>query len=150
LFVLPEPNKNKIKGDINDNSIAFFEGSAIHVSGFDYDEGYKPAIEEARVGIEKIKKYMQNSPRDMTGPFSNYYKESSGNICEKFYIFKVQCTGYKKAGKKYIEFNFIGDPSGDDWKTNKMMVCDGGWYFWNIMYDVSKKRVYDLRINGVG
>lgn len=61
-----------------------------------------------------------------------------------------QYVGIVRGGKRFIYGNFL--PKGSDgwgaWRTEAMIVCDGGPVFFGVEYDVEKDRITDLAFNG--
>ena len=36
----------------------------------------------------------------------------------------------------------------DRWLTNRIMVLDGGSYYWNVKFNLDKNELFELDING--
>ncbi len=53
-----------------------------------------------------------------------------------------------KKGEKEVWINFFCSIMKDNWKTDLVMVHDGGNCFFNIKVNLTKKEYSDLRING--
>jgi len=61
-----------------------------------------------------------------------------------------QYVGIVRGGKRFIYGNFLPKASGDwgAWRTEPMIVCDGGPVFFGVEYDVEADRITDLAFNG--
>lgn len=80
-------------------------------------------------------------------------QNSSGNtfytdILEKKDKYSVQLFSKKDGEKDVVFLNFfILDYKSDDFYTKRVVVWDGGSYFWHISYDVQKDEFFDVWIN---
>ena len=53
-------------------------------------------------------------------------------------------------GEKVVWINFFcGKPETKTWKTNIISVRDGGNCYFNLKVNLSKKKYYDYRVNGI-
>lgn len=105
---------------------------------------WQPSIYEVEEGIKGLKEYLMAVVKN-TGK-SDYKKIE--NIVRNFDIYKIQCSGEIKNGRKIIHFNmFIGNFE-KEWKNQKIVVKDGGNLFWNINYYIQQKKYEELCING--
>lgn len=61
-----------------------------------------------------------------------------------------QYVGLVRGGKRFIYGNFLPARNGDwgAWRTEPMIVCDGGPAFFGVEYDVEKDRITDFAFNG--
>lgn len=61
-----------------------------------------------------------------------------------------QYVGIVRGGKRFIYGNFLpkGSRNWGAWRTEPMIVCDGGPVFFGVEYDVEKDRITDLAFNG--
>jgi hypothetical protein len=64
--------------------------------------------------------------------------------------YKRQYVGYiNKEGDSIIWVNFIwGKHISDTWNKDVVIVLDGCSYYWNIKVNLSKKKAFDLQVNG--
>jgi hypothetical protein len=73
-------------------------------------------------------------------------------IHKKLHKYKRQYFGYTdKNGDRILLINcFWAKDKGDKdrWLTSRIMVLDGGSYYWNIKFNLDKKQLFDLDING--
>lgn len=85
--------------------------------------------------------------------FAYLLQNSSGNtfytdILEKKDKYSVQLFSKKDGEKDVVFLNFfILDYKSDDFYTKRVVVWDGGSYFWHISYDVQKDEFFDVWIN---
>jgi hypothetical protein len=70
--------------------------------------------------------------------------------------FTFQYIGVTIKKKKYIYLNAFRLDNDDDfktffknWKTDPIVMCDGGDYYWGVLFDLDKLKFRDLAINGV-
>ncbi len=61
-----------------------------------------------------------------------------------------QYVGIVRGGRRFIYGNFLPAKQGDwgAWRSEPMIVCDGGPVFFGLEYDVEKDRITDLAFNG--
>jgi hypothetical protein len=71
--------------------------------------------------------------------------------------FGFQYLGVVIDGKRYIYINAfnIGNPENLDslyknWKTSPIVMCDGGDFYWGVLFDIEKRKFSHLSINGIG
>ncbi len=60
-----------------------------------------------------------------------------------------QYVGYVRGGRRFVYGNFY--PSGDDlpaWRTEPIIVCDGGSAFFGVEYDVRAREIVRVDFNG--
>jgi hypothetical protein len=68
--------------------------------------------------------------------------------------FRVQAWGTEVDGKKLLHLNFFPEASASKeeefpgWKTQEVMVMDGGPSFWNLDIDLSTGKVVRFQTNG--
>lgn len=63
--------------------------------------------------------------------------------------FHRQYVGFIRDGKRYIYGNFYAGGFGlQDEQRQPMVICDGGNYFWGIVFTVESKSFEDLHFNG--
>lgn len=70
--------------------------------------------------------------------------------------FAFQYIGVTIKKKKYIYLNAFHLDEEDDlntfyksWKTDPIVMCDGGNYYWGVLFDLDRLKFSDLAINGV-
>jgi hypothetical protein len=62
-----------------------------------------------------------------------------------------QYLGVVVNGKRLIYINgFSAEKPGEHWKTEPVIICDGGGAAWGALYDPATRRFSDLALNGVG
>ncbi|NEX95311.1 hypothetical protein [Caulobacter sp. 17J65-9] len=62
----------------------------------------------------------------------------------------AQYVGIVRDGRRYVYANFFpaNGPWSDDWRTQPILVCDGGTSFFGVEYDVAAGRITQLAFNG--
>ncbi|MTI19633.1 hypothetical protein E1176_01225 [Fulvivirga sp. RKSG066] len=69
--------------------------------------------------------------------------------------FGYQYIGVTIKGKRYIYINaFHIDKNSfeqwyKNWETEPIVFCDGGDYFWGVLFDLKSEKFKDLNINGI-
>lgn len=68
--------------------------------------------------------------------------------------YKRQYFGYINKNNEHTLFIncFWGDEifHKNEWLKNRIMVLDGGSYYWNVKYNIEKDELFDLDVNGGG
>lgn len=61
-----------------------------------------------------------------------------------------QYVGLVRDGRRYVYGSFLPgrDVGRVDWRTQPVMVCDGGSSFFGVEYDVAARRITSLAFNG--
>ncbi len=69
--------------------------------------------------------------------------------------FAYQYVGVTIKGKKYIYINAFGNSIVEEYKkhhldftTKLVVVCDGGTFFWGVLFDIETKEFSELAFNG--
>jgi hypothetical protein len=63
--------------------------------------------------------------------------------------FNRQYIGFSKNGKRYIYGNFyIRESGAQHGGTIPVIACDGGDYFWGVVFDIKSKEFSDFSTNG--
>jgi hypothetical protein len=115
-----------------------------------FDKSYKPAtLSDADIiQIEKLidKKVSEvNDEVKATGHFKSEYIKNP----QKFYKQFIAVINSK--GEKEVWVNCCCTIyNRSDWKTQILLVLDGGSCFFNLKINLSSNTVYDLMINGSG
>lgn len=80
----------------------------------------------------------------------NYIRESINRIYNNLSKYRVQFLGVIVDDKKIIYCNFFPNREGDFtyWKEDLVVVMDGGFWFWQVEYDVKTEKCVNLQING--
>ncbi|NVO10807.1 MAG: hypothetical protein HXX16_12645 [Bacteroidales bacterium] len=120
----------------------------------------------SRAVPEKIENYYDltaNEIQKLENNFRNILEIKSSECCmtglkiEKLKGYIFQYTGIVLNGKKYIYINAFKVESKDDlktyykdWKTEPVIVCDGGESFWGALFELETESFSQLSINGIG
>ncbi|WP_298514229.1 hypothetical protein [uncultured Kordia sp.] len=66
--------------------------------------------------------------------------------------YAYQYVGFIYKGTRYVYINAFTIENATitrhDWKNIPMVVCDGGPQLWGVVFDMDKKRFYNLYLNG--
>ena len=101
----------------------------------------KVVEENNQIEKESLQKHNKEYPKqkwDETG-----FELGLGNRYYRQYVPVIN-----DKGEKEIWINFFCSTMGYNWKTNLILVEDGGNCFFNIKINLTKKEYSDLRING--
>jgi hypothetical protein len=77
-----------------------------------------------------------------------------GRKIQKLDDFAFQYIGVTIHGKKYVYVNsFYKDKENEslytNWKTEPIVMCDGGDHYWGVLFDLNRLRFRNLSINGI-
>ncbi len=79
-------------------------------------------------------------------------QSSTPIIHKNLHKYKRQYFGYiDKNGDRILLINCFWAKDRDDtdsWLTGRIMVLDGGSYYWNVKFNLDKKQLFDLDVNG--
>jgi hypothetical protein len=75
-------------------------------------------------------KYLTFKP---AGPLGNYYR---------------QYAGFVVAGRKIIFVNFFPTDISTQWRSEAVLMCDGGPSFWSVEYEVDEKKFVNAVASG--
>jgi hypothetical protein len=83
---------------------------------------------------------------------SSFCSESYPNeFVSKLDEFLFQYLGVFINSKKFIYVNaFVARDTKDRWRTEPVNVCDGGYGFWGVLYDLENFEFSKLEINSAG
>jgi len=115
--------------------------------------GFTPNIED----IEHVEKIIRRSIKELN---KNLVNQDSGPIIHKnLRKYKRQYFGkFNEKGQKVISIGFSWDKSRwkdkksgvDKWKTDELMVMDGGSNYWSISINLSTDEIIYFNVHGVG
>ncbi len=78
----------------------------------------------------------------------------NGSDIREFEKFGFQYIGVVITQRRYIYINafdafaFGGlEKDKPHWKTSPVMVCDGGWHYWGVLYNVENSKFEQLAFN---
>jgi hypothetical protein len=114
------------------------------------DGSWTPTKAETQKALEAITAFLNDPDRyeeTIKGWTTDleYAKGEIGKIRENFSKYGVQFTGVTLKGKRLIHCNF---GPADRIDKNYLMVEDGGFWFWQIDYDISTGILMKLYIIG--
>ncbi len=103
-----------------------------------------------RQEIEKAEIALNNNLKDLNKLLIN--QSSTPVIHKNLHKYKRQYFGYiDKNGNRILLINCFWSMDKDDsdrWLTDRIMVLDGGSYYWNVKFNLDKNELFDLDING--
>ncbi len=115
------------------------------------DSKWQPNEEQVKIAMEEIKKFLRNIENNSD---NGYFIVSAEKILNEFPQYRVQFQGNIKNGKKVIYCNFFHtEESGNEyydsrWQENLIGVLDGGYWYWQIEYDIETGKCINFRVNG--
>jgi hypothetical protein len=108
---------------------------------------WEPSIDDISRAEERIRQYLislQNDP-----DLDTYQKGNATFILNNLEKYRRQYVGILVDGEQRIWCNaFLSDHSLPDWERVPVYVLDGGSYFWQIEYDLSKDECINFYIHG--
>ncbi len=115
------------------------------------DSEWQPNEEQVKIAMEEIKKFLRNIENNSD---NGYFIVSAEKILNEFPQYRVQFQGNIKNGKKVIYCNFFHiQESGNEyydsrWQENLIEVFDGGYWYWQIEYDIETGKCINFSVNG--
>ena len=115
-----------------------------------YKEIWKPSVDDTQKALVAIYAFLRNPKKESIHFPDNYEFAHSEikNIHENLSKYNVQFIGIISNGKKRIYCNFLPSRFGDDWKNDFVFVFDGGFWFWQIEYDIETGKCLNFQSNG--
>ncbi|WP_379345978.1 hypothetical protein [Paenibacillus sp. GCM10027629] len=109
--------------------------------------GWKPTNEDISNFESGIREYLVEL-MDKGG--ISYESQNLKFVIDNFKDYKRQYFGLSNTGNKVIYCNFllVNEEYEFDWKNKYITVNDGGPSFLSIKFNKSKKKYFDLSING--
>ena len=108
-----------------------------------YKSTWTPTEEQAQRALEKAV-YFLDHPTDV----NERQMRELAKIKKNLSLYKVQFVGFEINGKKRIWCNFFGGRDFDGWEKKIVLVKDGGFWFWQIEYDLINDICVNFRSNG--
>ena len=103
-----------------------------------------------RQEIEKAEFVLNNNLQDLNKDLVN--QSSTPIIHKNLNKYKRQYFGYiDKNGDRILLINCFWSKDKDEsdrWLTSRIIVHDGGSYYWNVKFNLDKNILFDLDING--
>ncbi|MGV8993519.1 MAG: hypothetical protein ACOH1O_05405 [Flavobacterium sp.] len=145
--------QNLIFGNVDHYKTAKFDSAIFPADYIDLIPGvrFTPTREEvdkAEIALAlNIKKLNKNLINQTETPF----------IHKKLHKYKRQYFGYTDNDvSRILLINFFwskdrySNSNNSLWLKERILVFDGGSYYWNIRFDLEKNQLFDLDINGYG
>lgn len=130
----------------NDEKIVVF-GPEEGGSDFFSETRSKITKEEGYTALQSTLDFLKKSRSNPD--LTKYQKNEIRNILKNIDNYNVQILGFVRDNKKIIYLNFF--PSTDNfsyWREHFVFVFDGGYYFWQIEYDIEEKKCISFNSNG--
>ncbi len=125
-----------------------FDVAIFPASYFDLIPG--PRFSPTRQEIEKAELVLNSNLQDLNRQLVN--QSSTPIIHKKLSKYKRQYFGYiDQNGNRILLINCFWSKNKDDsdhWLIERIMVFDGGSYYWNVKFNLDKNELFDLAING--
>lgn len=110
---------------------------------FPYKSTWTPTTEQIDKALNSIYKYIDN-PQNI----NDWQKEEIKKIKKNISEYKVQFIGIGTGKKKRIWCNFFRGKHFKYWKQRVVVVKDGGFWFWQIEYNLNNDKCINFRSNG--
>jgi hypothetical protein len=128
-----------------------FDCAIFPANTYDLTPG-KKRFTPTRKEIEKAELALQGQLKSINLRRPN--QSSSPVIDENLSKYLRQYFGYiDKSGNRILFINFLWKKEKEDdnrWLKERIMVNDGGSYYWNIKFNINSGKLFDLDVNGVG
>ena len=79
---------------------------------------------------------------------NRYVVDHLERIIANYTLFDRQYIGLIIKGERYIYLNSFPNSDDSSYADSFVSVCDGGFWYWRIIYNVKKKKFQQLSING--
>ena len=103
-----------------------------------------------RQEVEKVEIALNDNLKVLNKLLVN--QSSTPIIHKKLHKYKRQYFGYiDKNGNRILLINSFWSKDKEDtdrWLKERIMVLDGGSYYWNVKFNLDKNELFDLVING--
>ena len=103
-----------------------------------------------RLEIDQAENSLANNLKTLNNKLVN--QSSTPIIHKNLHKYKRQYFGYiDKNGDRILLINCFWAKDKDDtdrWLTSRIMVLDGGSYYWNVKFNLDKKQLFELDVNG--
>jgi hypothetical protein len=106
----------------------------------DPDDYWMPDERQTDKALDAVFKYLNNSKKD----------NEVSNILKNKDKYCVQFIGIIRNKNKIIFCNFLpknNNGKNESWKKYYILTKDGGFWFWNIEYDLNKNKCQNFVIN---
>ena len=127
-------------------SICYAEESISKENQVILSSEWEPNEEQTKNVLVQILEFLNNIEENTD---YEYYISSTKRILEEIDQYRVQFKGVVKDGKKILHCNFfhISDMHLN-WKEVPAIVRDGGYWYWQIDYDIEEGKCISFYING--
>jgi len=74
---------------------------------------------------------------------------SATRVLERLSQYRRQYAGFLRGGRKSIYVNLFLSEYGEQWRSDVVLVCDGGIGFWGVEFDTDIQYLVHVAYNGV-
>jgi len=74
---------------------------------------------------------------------------SATRVLERISQYRRQYAGFLRGGRKSIYVNLFLPEYGEQWRSDVVLVCDGGIGFWGVEFDTTSNTFVHVAYNGV-
>ena len=109
---------------------------------------YEEIIEIEKIIQQRVTKTISDHNSELTEFYAKFPNKQFPSDLTEYY--RQYIPGINSDGEKVVWINFFcGKPKTKSWKTNIISVRDGGNCYFNLKVNLSKKKYYDYRVNGI-
>jgi hypothetical protein len=125
--------------------------------GVDAEGFWTPSPQEVELVETRLKEALQKAVKDpaqlneyaKTSDSQKYLSQQIAQILSHYGEYRRQYIGLVIHGKRHIYVNsFSSRDSASDYTKQFVMVLDGGFWFWQILYSMDDGTFLNLSING--
>ena len=115
-----------------------------------YKKIWKPSVDDTQKALTAIYNFLKSPEKEAIWRSGNYEfsEREIKNIYDNISKYNVQFVGIISKGKKRIYCNFFPNEIDDYWKKDLVFVFDGGFWFWQIEYDLETGKCLNFQSNG--
>ena len=137
------PERNKVQFDTSKVTIISFDESESHP----FDSNYRQAT-LTQADLNQVDTLLIKCVTEYNRSLEQGYKRFSIDLIKNNYKRQLVAVTNNK-GEKEVWVNCFCRASSYKWKSQIMLVEDGGNCYFNFKINLSSKRVYDLAVNGL-
>jgi hypothetical protein len=124
--------------------------------GVDAESFWTPSPQDVELVETRLKAALEKAAKEpatfneyaRTADAHKYLSEQTGQILRHYSEYRRQYLGLIINGKRHIYINSFLSDAGVDYTHQLIVVFDGGFGFWRILYSVEDSHFHGLTING--
>ncbi|MDR3401252.1 MAG: hypothetical protein P4L99_02045 [Chthoniobacter sp.] len=117
---------------------------------------WTPSPQDVAAAENQLRAALEKGVKDpatiMPGPFSElsrkFSKEEIASVLEHYKEYRRQYIGVVIRGKRYVFLNSFSAHESMHEKERFVLVMDGGYWFWHVLYSVEDGSFSALMVNG--